>query len=140
MPRNGGTYPTSGGGGGLGDSYNNGQVPDDEAGPQISANLDGFARYMGVECEGVLWGVCCGVCLWGVFVVNPCMCMGVGIFCCCHQQTRATTHTHSQQHTFNPPPPPPPLLENPVSAPATPIQYRLFKLIRPICVFTSVMW
>ena len=77
MPRNGGTYPTSGGGRGLGDSYNNGQVPEDEAGPQISANLDGFARYMSVECEGVLWGVCVvRYVLWGM-CCGVCMCCGV---------------------------------------------------------------
>eukprot|EP00731_Ephydatia_muelleri_P003274 Em0001g3274a len=44
FPRNGGgNYPGSsggGGGGGLENSYNG---PDDDAGPQISANLDGFA-------------------------------------------------------------------------------------------------
>eukprot|EP00731_Ephydatia_muelleri_P003265 Em0001g3265a len=44
FPRNGGgNYPGSSGGGGGGDLENSYNGPDDDAGPQISANLDGFA-------------------------------------------------------------------------------------------------
>ena len=68
FPRNSGQYPVSSGGGG--DGYNGGQVHEDEAGPQISANLDGFGRYVPVwRC------VCVCVCVWRcVSTCDVCTC------------------------------------------------------------------